>query len=162
MTLPPLPQIADVESLERTRIKVVKALKEKTFRAFPTTPPPLDLETRFTFRSGDDTGHRFAFTSEEGWRLQGDLRLHGDVPRPAPTIIALRAPESGRLKDQRRAPRPTEREFRPQCGACGYTGQRFYRRNLLSATFREVRKGGPRFEASHHAAAPPGGRAERR
>ncbi|MCS6860370.1 MAG: prolyl oligopeptidase family serine peptidase [Abditibacteriales bacterium] len=89
---PQPPQIENKAQLEETRRKVITLLKQKTFGAFPTTPPPLDVQVEFEFASGNTTGCRFAFTSEEGWRLHGRLTIANDVKRPAPVVVALRLP----------------------------------------------------------------------
>ncbi len=69
---------------KKTRQEVVTALREKTFGAFPTDPPPLDVqvESEFAHRGGA-TGAHFAFNPEVGWRLRGRLILPRDAPRPA-------------------------------------------------------------------------------
>ena len=85
-----LPQplhIVDQADLEQTRRQVIAALREKTFAAFPKVRPPLDVRVEFEFLSGC----RFAFTSEEGWRLHGGLRVAETVNRPAPVVVALRS-----------------------------------------------------------------------
>jgi cephalosporin-C deacetylase-like acetyl esterase len=101
VTLPSPPRITDAESLERTRRQVVSALRAKTFRAFPADPPPLDVQTAFAFQSGANACQRFAYTSEAGWRLQGVFRLHAEVGRPAPAVLALRSPEEARGATER-------------------------------------------------------------
>lgn len=91
-TPPKPPSIQTPAELERTRREVVAALRKKTFGAFPAAPPPLDLKVEMEF-AGDshETGSRFAFTSEEGWRLHGVLTVSGSVPQPAPAVVALRS-----------------------------------------------------------------------
>jgi hypothetical protein len=46
----------------------------------------------FEFKTGQVSGHRFAFTSEEGWRLHGRLTIGDDIKQPAPAVVALRLP----------------------------------------------------------------------
>jgi cephalosporin-C deacetylase-like acetyl esterase len=94
-TPPAPPAIAHKTALEQTRRKVVEALREKTFGAFPTEPP-LDAKVEFEFSSGSSTGCRFAFTSEEGWRLHGRLTIADGTKRPAPAVVALRLPGEDR------------------------------------------------------------------
>lgn len=89
---PKPPQIEDRTQLEEARRRVITSLKQRTFGAFPTNPPPLDVKVEFEFASGNTTGCRFAFTSEEGWRLHGRLTIANDVKRPAPVVVALRLP----------------------------------------------------------------------
>lgn len=86
------PQIQNKETLERTRRDVTAALRRRTFGAFPADPPPLDVQRMFEFASNGATGCRFAFTSEEGWRLHGRLTLPKSAPNPAPAVVALRSP----------------------------------------------------------------------
>jgi dienelactone hydrolase len=95
-TPPAPPEITDQASLDRARQNVGRALRERTFHAFPADPPPLDTQVEYEFQyRGGRRGNRFAFTSEEGWRLHG--RLLGPtgaaVGGPAPVIVvALRSP----------------------------------------------------------------------
>jgi hypothetical protein len=93
---PVLPEIADQERLEQVRRDVIHALHERTFRAFPTDPPPLEvrIEYEFLYKTGR-AGCRFQFASEEGWDLHG--RFLGptgdDIGGPASTIVvSLRSP----------------------------------------------------------------------
>ena len=94
--LPAPPQITSQANLEETRKTVVCALREKTFRAFPTAPPPLDVQVEFEYQSGANGCNRFAYTSEEGWRLHGTFHLRDEAVRPAPTVLGLRSPEEAR------------------------------------------------------------------
>jgi hypothetical protein len=88
---PQPPEIADAAGLAKERIRTIAALREKTFGAFPESPPPLDVQVEFEYRfDSDDRGTRFAFTSEEGWRLRGSLTLPRGASSPAPAIVALR------------------------------------------------------------------------
>jgi len=87
------PSIPDQAALEQTRRTVIAALRQKTFGAFPGSPPPLAAQVEFEYR--DDPGNlcqRFAFTTEEGWRLRGALNLAKSVKAPAPAVVALRLP----------------------------------------------------------------------
>jgi hypothetical protein len=90
---PPKPLvIADTATLEKERTRVITALREKTFGAFPAKPPALDTQVEFELDHGQVIGHRFAFTSEEGWRLHGRLIISKDTKQPAPAVVALRLP----------------------------------------------------------------------
>lgn len=86
------PKISDKDSLNQTRQEVVATLRRKTFGAFPTSPPPLELQVEFEFASNGSKGCRFAFTSEEGWRLHGKLTIANSSQQPAPLVVALRLP----------------------------------------------------------------------
>jgi cephalosporin-C deacetylase-like acetyl esterase len=91
-TPPAAPEIADRAGLERVRTQVIAALREKTFGAFPDSPPPLDTEVEYEFESGQSLGARFAFTPEGGWRLRGTLTVVRSAQQPAPAVVALSSP----------------------------------------------------------------------
>jgi cephalosporin-C deacetylase-like acetyl esterase len=90
IALPEPPPIEDREGLERVRQETVTRLRETSFRAFPADPPDLAVQIEFEFANGSNAGYRFAFTSEEGWRLHGRFHLPADAPRPTPATIVLR------------------------------------------------------------------------
>ncbi|HOW64686.1 MAG TPA: acetylxylan esterase [Candidatus Paceibacterota bacterium] len=91
----PVP-IADEAAWRQQRAEVVAKLSMQTFGAFPRKPPPLDLQIEYEFDEGTILGHRFGFTSEEGWRLQGRLwrSKEGQIHRPA--VVGLCLPREGR------------------------------------------------------------------
>jgi cephalosporin-C deacetylase-like acetyl esterase len=91
-TPPEPPQVSDQAGLERIRAQVIGALREKTFGAFPDSPPPLDVQVEVEFEAGQSLGARFAFTPEGGWRLRGTLTIPRSTPQPAPAIVALCSP----------------------------------------------------------------------
>jgi len=93
--LPKPPEVADAASLSRERERVTVALRRATFGAFPAKPPPLDVQIEYEFDE-DPAGHRFAFTSEESWRLHGQLWSRKPHAMAAPAVIALRSPGEGR------------------------------------------------------------------
>ncbi|HZO89958.1 MAG TPA: acetylxylan esterase [Chthonomonadaceae bacterium] len=95
-TPPQLPRIAAQEDVAWERERVIAALREKTFGAFPSEPPPLDVRREFEFAWHNATGCRFAFTSEEGWRLHGQFILPRTARTPAPALVALRSPGESR------------------------------------------------------------------
>lgn len=94
-TPPPVPEVSDPSSLQRERERITAALKEKTFRAFPSKPPGLDVQIEYEFDQ-NVAGHRFAFTSEAGWRLHGQMVYRKPLSMPAPAVVALRSPGEGR------------------------------------------------------------------
>ncbi len=100
ITLAAPPEVSDVGSLTRERERVVAELRQRTFRAFPAEPPPLDLLIEHRFDEGG-IGHRFAFTAEEGWRLRGELVRRPAVPTPAPAAVWLQAPGEDRFNLRR-------------------------------------------------------------
>lgn len=92
---PPPPQLADPAALEQHRRRVVSALRDKTFGAFPPHPPALDTQIEHEFDE-DAAGYRFGFTSEHGWRLHAQVLFRKPLPQPAPALLALRQPGEGR------------------------------------------------------------------
>lgn len=91
VSLAPPPQVADPDELQRVREQVVAELRAKTFRAFPDNPPALDTQITILLGSPGARGYRFAFTSEDGWRLMGKLTVSTGIPWPAPALVALRS-----------------------------------------------------------------------
>ncbi|MBL9171553.1 MAG: acetylxylan esterase [Verrucomicrobiales bacterium] len=94
-TAPQVAEVADPAALARERERVRAALTEKTFRAFPVKPPALDVQIEYEFEH-NAAGHRFAFTSEVGWRLHGQLLHPKPLSSKAPTVVALLSPGEGR------------------------------------------------------------------
>lgn len=88
------PSIATAADVERVRKQVVDKLRADTFNHFPRTAPPLALEEEFALDGG--SGTRFAFTSEEGWRLHGVRRNPRDVQGPSAAVVVLRSPGEAR------------------------------------------------------------------
>jgi hypothetical protein len=95
------PAIRNTEELERERKSVVQALREHTFAAFPTDPPPLDLVEEHSLDDG--TGSRFAFTSEKGWRLHGLKITPADPTELLPALVTLKMPGEERGTAERLA-----------------------------------------------------------
>ena len=95
IALPEPPRITTTGQLADVRKQVMAQLREKTFGAFPKSPPPLDLQVEYEYQFYEDgEGCRFAYTSEEGMRLHGFLlNLAEDTPTPAPAVLLLRNPE---------------------------------------------------------------------
>ena len=89
-----VPTVTGRADLDRTRKQLVERLRADTFNHFPRTPPPLALEEEFALDGG--TGTRFAFTSEDGWRLHGIRRNPRDVPGAAPAVVILKSPGEAR------------------------------------------------------------------
>jgi cephalosporin-C deacetylase-like acetyl esterase len=88
------PKIAAASDVERTRTDVVAKLRADTFNHFPRKPVRLDVVEEFALDGG--VGTRFAFTSEEGWRLHGTRRQPRDVKGPAPAVVVLESPREER------------------------------------------------------------------
>ena len=91
----PPPVIPDATAHEGERKRIIAALKQRTFGAFPANPPPLDVQIEYEFDE-DVIGHRFGFTPEDGWRLPGHVFMRKQLATPAPAVIALRSPAKGR------------------------------------------------------------------
>jgi cephalosporin-C deacetylase-like acetyl esterase len=100
VTLAAPPALPDAGALGRERGRVVTELRQRTFRAFPAAPPPLDVTIEQEFDESG-IGHRFAFTAEEGWRLRGELIRRATVPSPAPAVVWLHAPGEDRFNLRR-------------------------------------------------------------
>ncbi|MGV8138052.1 MAG: alpha/beta hydrolase [Mangrovibacterium sp.] len=90
VTLAPVPEINDRQSLQVYHDTVVRFLKEKTFRAFPDTACPFSGEKEFRSLDGGQFGwtiHRFV--PEERWRLKVDFRWRNDTADKKPLTIVL-------------------------------------------------------------------------
>ena len=94
--LPAPPAIPDATALRRERERIVAALRERTFSAFPEAPPSLDLQIEYEFEDGQNTGFVFAFTSEDGWRLRAKVQRPRTLADSAPVILGLRSPGEDR------------------------------------------------------------------
>jgi dienelactone hydrolase len=94
------PQIADRADLERQREAVIAALRTQTFAAFPTQPPSLDTEIEFEMFATGPNDCRFAYTSEEGWRLHGMLQTREGQSPPMTAVVALRSPGEKRWETE--------------------------------------------------------------
>ena len=68
--------------------------------AFPSTAGT-GHRGRYESENNGATGCRFAFTSEAGWRLHGQLTRPRDAASPAPAVIALRSPDEERGATER-------------------------------------------------------------
>jgi hypothetical protein len=93
---PDPPRVADTSALTRERERVIAQLRQRTFAAFPAKPPPLDVRRDQEFEE-DGVGVRFSFTSEEGWRLHGQLLRRKTGTAPAPRVLVLASPAEGRF-----------------------------------------------------------------
>jgi cephalosporin-C deacetylase-like acetyl esterase len=88
------PTVNSAGDVERIRKELAAKLRGDTFNHFPRTPPPLDLVEEFALDGG--SGTRFAFTSEDGWRLHGLRRDPRDFTGTAPAVLVLRSPGEAR------------------------------------------------------------------
>ena len=92
----PPPTIATADELQATRAETVDYLRAHTFSHFPARPVPLDVEVEYERADGNANGGRFAFTSEEGWRLRGMWSPAQEGGQPAPALVVLRSPHDVR------------------------------------------------------------------
>lgn len=88
------PAVATAADAARARKALADTLRADTFNHFPRTAPPLDVVEEFALDGG--SGTRFAFTSENGWRLHGLRRDPADVKGAAPVLVVLRSPGEAR------------------------------------------------------------------
>jgi cephalosporin-C deacetylase-like acetyl esterase len=88
------PEVTAAADLERSRKDLVARLRADTFNHFPRTAPDLALVEEFALDGG--VGTRFAFTSENGWRLHGTRRNPPGVEGVAPAVVILRSPGEAR------------------------------------------------------------------
>ena len=104
------PKIDSVSQIESRRRELVEQLRGDTFRHFPKNPPKIDVKEEYALDGG--VGTRFAFTSEEGWRLHGIRRNPSgtsDRSDRSPAVVVLRSPaeeryDSDNFANQIRAP----------------------------------------------------------
>lgn len=93
------PSIANEDELATYKKKVVSFLKEKTFRAFPKQPVPLEIRSEFQALDGSGARrHDYSFVPEDGWRLKFTV-LKGnniDSTNSRPFLLVLRNPEEER------------------------------------------------------------------
>ena len=88
--LAPAPAVEGAADIERMRKALVDKLRADTFNHFPRKPPRLALDEEYALDGG--VGTRFAFTSEDGWRLHGFRRNPRDASGAAPAVLVLRSP----------------------------------------------------------------------
>ncbi len=88
------PTIANIAELQQAREHTVRELLHTTFAQFPVAQcPPLDARIDWEFeRRPGESGCRFGFTSEEGWRLRGVLVRPANLEENVPLTVALRGP----------------------------------------------------------------------
>jgi cephalosporin-C deacetylase-like acetyl esterase len=98
ITLAAPPDIRAAGDVTRVREDVVTRLRADTFNHFPRTPPALDVDEEFALDGG--IGTRFAFTSEDGWRLHGVRRNPRGLQGTAPAVVVLRSPGEARLASE--------------------------------------------------------------
>ena len=92
--LAPAPRVATLAELEQIRTTLRERLLADTFNHFPRRPVPLQVKEEFALDGG--VGSRFAFTSEDGWRLHGTRRNPERSSGTAPAVVVLSSPGEAR------------------------------------------------------------------
>jgi hypothetical protein len=95
------PEISNKSELDRYRISIENFLRQKTFGAFPKVPPSFD--SLLVFRTLDDAefgSDVYSFVSEEGWRLNVDIRWRNDPFEKNPLMIVLRNRDENRWESE--------------------------------------------------------------
>jgi cephalosporin-C deacetylase-like acetyl esterase len=95
------PHIASVDGLKKVREAVIAGLRKKSFAAFPSTPPPLNIQIEHEFEFDSTKATILGFTPEEGWRLRGALYVKNSMSRPAPVVVGLRSPRDKFAREDR-------------------------------------------------------------
>ena len=95
------PEISSENELVILRDSTRDFLRRKTFGAFPDNPPLFD--SVLVFRTLDDAefgSDVYSFVSEEGWRLNVDIRWRKDPSRKNPLMIVLRNRDENRWESE--------------------------------------------------------------
>ena len=90
ITVAVAPAVSSGADVERVRKPLVERLRADTFNHFPKNPPDLAVDEEYALDAG--VGTRFAFTSEDGWRLHGTRRNPRGLTGSAPAVIVLKSP----------------------------------------------------------------------
>ena len=99
--LPEPPHIAGIDGLKKVREAVIARLRKKSFAAFRSTPPPLNVHLEHEFESDSTKATLFLFTPEEGWRLRGVLHVANSISKPVPVVVGLRSPRDKFAREDR-------------------------------------------------------------
>jgi len=95
------PDIPDESALIAYRDTVRNFLINKTFGAFPASPPELDPSLVFrTLDRAEYGSDIYSFVSEEGWRLKVDIRWRNDPSLKKPLMIVLRNSDENRYASE--------------------------------------------------------------
>jgi cephalosporin-C deacetylase-like acetyl esterase len=95
------PEVSSENEMVILRDSVRDFLSRKTFGAFPDIPPPFD--SVLVFRTLDDAefgSDVYSFVSEEGWRLNVDIRWKKDPSGKNPLMIVLRNRDENRWESE--------------------------------------------------------------
>lgn len=86
-----LPKPADIRSSDQhaaEKARLLAAIRQDCFGAFPERPLPLALEPEQEYWAGDSFARKFSFDSEAEWRLNGELRgSAGGSKRPVAVCL---------------------------------------------------------------------------
>ena len=101
ITLARVPDIASNEQLDAYRDSVKRALREKTFHAFPEQPAAFRSRLEFKSMDSPHSGNAiYSFVTEEGWRLKLDVHWNNDSSAKKPLLIVLRSPNEERWSSE--------------------------------------------------------------
>lgn len=96
-----VPEISDKTELFLLRDSVKSLLRQKTFRAFPASPPSFDPELVFqTLDRAEFGSDIFSFITEDGWRLKVDIRWRNNPAEKKPLMIVLRNYDENRWESE--------------------------------------------------------------
>ncbi len=95
------PHITGVDGLKKEREAAIAGLRKRSFAAFPSPAPPLEIKVEHEFEFDNTKATLFHFTSENGWRLRGALRMANSISKPAPVIVVLRSPRDKFVREDR-------------------------------------------------------------
>ncbi len=89
--------LASKEAFLTYKNNTIAQLKKKTFRAFPSEAPPLDVKKEFAYANKrGDRGEVYSFVPEEGWRLKLTLSKGQPSQEQKPVVLVLKNPVEGR------------------------------------------------------------------
>ncbi|MFC2125420.1 hypothetical protein ACFLU5_11480, partial [Bacteroidota bacterium] len=94
--LPEPPFISDDHQLIAYRDKVKDFLLDKTFKAFPTDPPPFNPELIFRDKELIHGRTTIAINTEQDWRLKVNFRWNNDPDEKNPMMIFMHSPRHER------------------------------------------------------------------
>jgi hypothetical protein len=95
------PKISNKDELFAFRDSVKNFLIEKTFGAFPKTPPAFDPKMEFRSLDGGKYGWNiYSFVPEEGWRLKIDFHWNQDTAQRKPLMIVLKNYDEDRWESE--------------------------------------------------------------
>ncbi len=101
------PQLISKEDWQQQKNEVIAFLKEKTFGAFPQSPPELDTQLAFRGEGNRGGTRRYTFVSEPGYRLKMEWHWSESSQESRPLVLVLRNPgEERRASESFASPLP--------------------------------------------------------